>query len=93
MIILRPNGVGNLPASCGPHGLRMLRGNLHGMDPLRLHGTISTLQVLDGHLRPAVRPQPPEQATLTYALWILTRYVAMECVRHNPPSHRSCTRA
>eukprot|EP00443_Scrippsiella_acuminata_P082645 CAMPEP_0115535628 /NCGR_PEP_ID=MMETSP0271-20121206/87353_1 /TAXON_ID=71861 /ORGANISM="Scrippsiella trochoidea, Strain CCMP3099" /LENGTH=50 /DNA_ID=CAMNT_0002968283 /DNA_START=12 /DNA_END=164 /DNA_ORIENTATION=- len=44
----------------------MLRGDHHGVDLLRLNGSISALQVLDGHLRLPIRPQPPKQAVLAH---------------------------
>mmetsp|Transcript_120036 Transcript_120036/g.301742 ORF Transcript_120036/g.301742 Transcript_120036/m.301742 type:complete len:225 (-) Transcript_120036:60-734(-) len=51
----------------------MLRGDHHGVDLLRLHRAISMLQVLDGHLRLPIWPQPPEQATLAHVRQLLTQ--------------------
>mmetsp|Transcript_30132 Transcript_30132/g.86786 ORF Transcript_30132/g.86786 Transcript_30132/m.86786 type:complete len:315 (-) Transcript_30132:61-1005(-) len=50
----------------GLQGLRMLRGDHHCVDLPRLHGAVRSLQVLDRHLRLAIRPQPPEQAALAH---------------------------
>merc|ERR1740130_922918 len=46
--------------------LRMLGRDDHSVDLLRLHSTISFLQVLNRDLSLAVRTQPPQLAILTH---------------------------
>merc|ERR1719277_792222 len=70
---VRPSISCNLFAPSSFQRLSMLRGDDNCVDLPWFHGPVCFLQIFNRNLCLAVRPQPPQQTTLTHICQFLTK--------------------